>query len=80
MMTTSDINSVGQSTDSIFEINGIEQNIVTLANIFFFLFSLIKEHRVHVLRHKQKEKCTNPGERNRSALILALLYSDKCVF
>lgn len=83
MMAISDTNSADQSTDRIFGINGSEQNTVKFANKHFvniFLFSLIKECRVHVLRHKKEKKCTNPGKRNRSALILALLYSDKCVF
>ena len=35
MKTTSDMNSIDQSIDRIFEINGIEQNSMLLANIFF---------------------------------------------
>ena len=38
MKTTSDMNSIDQSIDRIFEINGIEQNSMLLVNIFFLIF------------------------------------------
>lgn len=78
-MAISEINSFGQSTKGSFGINGIGQNAVKLANKNILFFSLIKEKRVCVLRCKWEENALT-GKRNRSALILGLLYSDKYVF
>lgn len=46
-MALSAMNSVGQSADGNFGINGIEQKALKLANINIFLFFfLIREHRL----------------------------------